>query len=142
MTPWTAAYQSPPSMGFSRQEYWSGVPDQESSYHFEIRCDHVTHAGQSCGNRSDTAFQGGKKVKVKLLSRVQLFTILWTVAYQAPLSMGFSRQEYWSGLPFPSPGDLPNPGIEAESCSLQADSLLSELPEKPLPKTIPICFSF
>ena len=50
--------------------------------------------------------------KVKLLSRVWLFVTPWTVAYQAPLSMGFSRQEYWSGLPFPSPGDLPNPGIE------------------------------
>ena len=51
-------------------------------------------------------------LKVKSLSRVQLFVTLWTVAYQAPLAMGFSRQEYWSGLPFPSPGDLPNPGIE------------------------------
>ena len=71
------------------------------------------------------------KVKVKSLSRVQLFATLWTVAYQAPLSMGFSRQEYWSGLPFPSPGDLPNPGIEAESCSLQADASTSEPPGKP-----------
>ena len=47
----------------------------------------------------------------------------WTIACQAPLPMGFSRQEYWSGLPFPSPGDLPNPGIEAGSPALQADSL-------------------
>ena len=47
---------------------------------------------------------------MKLLSRVQLFATQWTVAYQAPLSMGFSRQEYWSGLLFPSPQDLPNPG--------------------------------
>ena len=52
------------------------------------------------------------KVKVKSLSLVRLFVTLWTVAYQASLSMGFSRQEYWSGLPFPSPGDLPDPGIE------------------------------
>ena len=52
----------------------------------------------------------------------------WTVAHQAPLSMGFSRQEYWSGLPFPSPVDLPNPGIEPRSPTLQADSLLPELP--------------
>ena len=51
----------------------------------------------------------------------------WTVAHQAPLSMGFSRQEYWSGLPFPSPGDLHNPGIEPKSPALQADSLLTEL---------------
>ena len=54
-----------------------------------------------------------------------------TVACQASLSMGFSRQEYWSGLPFPSPGDLPDPGIEPRSPTLQADSLLSEPPGKP-----------
>ena len=52
----------------------------------------------------------------------------WTVARQAPLSMDFSRQEYWDGLPFPSPGDLPNPGIEPGSSALQADSLASEPP--------------
>ena len=51
----------------------------------------------------------------------------WTVARQAPLSMGFSRQEYWSGLPFPSPGDLPNPGIKPKSPALQADDLPTEL---------------
>ena len=51
----------------------------------------------------------------------------WTVACQALLSMGFSRQEYWSGLPFPSPGDLPDPGIEPGSPALQADSLPSEV---------------
>ena len=58
------------------------------------------------------------KVKVKLLNHVQLFVTPWTVAPQSPLSMGFSRQEYWSGLPFPSPGDLPNPGIEPGSPAL------------------------
>ena len=63
------------------------------------------------------------KVKVKLVSRVQPFVTPWTVAYQAPLSMGFSRQEYWSEVPFPSPGDLPNPGIEPRSPALQADAL-------------------
>ena len=55
----------------------------------------------------------------------------WTVARQAPLSMEFSSQEYWSGLPCPPPGDLPNPGIEPRSLALQADSLPSELSEKP-----------
>ena len=62
----------------------------------------------------------------KSLSHIQLFETLWTVARQAPLSMGFSRQEYWSGLPCPSPGDLPDPGIEAMSpaaLALQVDSL-------------------
>ena len=67
---------------------------------------------------------------MKLLSRVQLFATLWTVAYQAPPSMEFSRQEYWSGLPLPSSGDLPNPGIEPGSPALQADALLSEPPGK------------
>ena len=71
------------------------------------------------------------KVKVKSLSRVQLFAIPWTVAYQAPPSMGFSRQECRSGLPFPSPGDLPNPGTEPRSSALQADALPSEPPGKP-----------
>ena len=56
--------------------------------------------------------------KVKSLSHVQLVATPWTIAYQVPLSMGFSRQEYWSGLPFPSPGDLPNPGIEPRSPAL------------------------
>ena len=69
---------------------------------------------------------------VKLLSHVRLFAIPWTVAYQAPPSMEFSRLEYWSGLPFPSPGDLPNPGIEPRSPTLQADALPSELLGKPL----------
>ena len=59
-----------------------------------------------------------KEKKVKSLSRVRLFVTPWTVAYQAPPSMGFSRQEYWSGLPFPSPGDLPDPGIEHRSPAL------------------------
>ena len=68
------------------------------------------------------------KVKVKLLSLVPLFGIPWTVVYQASLSMGFSRQEYWSGLPFLSPGDLPNPGIKPRSPTLQADVLPSEPP--------------
>ena len=56
----------------------------------------------------------------------------WTVAHEAPPSMGFSRQEYWSRLPFPSPGALPDPGIEPGSPALQADSLPSEPPGKPL----------
>ena len=64
------------------------------------------------------------------LSRVRLFATPWTIAYQAPPSMGFSRQEYWSGLPFPSPGDLPDPGIEPGSPAFQADALTSESPGK------------
>ena len=67
---------------------------------------------------------------MKSLSRVRLFVTPWTVAYQAPPSMGFSRQEYWSGLPFPSPGNLPDPAIEPRSPTLRADALTSEPPGK------------
>ena len=63
---------------------------------------------------------------MRSLSRGQLFATLWTRAYQAPPSTGFSRQEYWSGLPFPSPWDLPGPGIESGSPALQADPLTSD----------------
>ena len=69
------------------------------------------------------------KMKVKSLSRVRLFV---TIAYEAPQSMEFSRQDYCSGLPFPSPGDHPNPGIEPGSPTLQADALSSEPPRKPM----------
>ena len=72
-----------------------------------------------------------ESLKVKSLSRVRLFATPWRVAYQAPRSMGFSRQEYWSGLPFPSPGDLPNPVIEPGSPVLQTDALPSEPLGKP-----------
>ena len=70
-------------------------------------------------------------MKVKSLSCVQLFGAPWTIAHQAPPSREFSRQEYWSELPFPSPGDLPDPGVEPGSPALQADALLSEPPGKP-----------
>ena len=65
-----------------------------------------------------------------LLSYFQLCATPWTVAYQVPLSVGFSRQEYWSGLPFPSPGDLLDPGIKPGSPTLQTDALPSEPPGK------------
>ena len=71
-----------------------------------------------------------ERKKVKSLSRVRLFEISWTVAHQAPQSMEFSRQEYWSGLPFPPPGDLPDPGIEPGSPALQVNALPSEPPGK------------
>ena len=75
---------------------------------------------------------------MKSLSHIRLFATPWTVAYQAP-SMGFSRKEYWSGLLFPSPGDLPDPGIKPGSPALQADALSSEPPGKmiqPLWRTV------
>ena len=70
------------------------------------------------------------RAKVRSLSRVQLFGTQWTGTHQAPPSMVFSRQEYWSGLLFTSPGDLPNPGIESRSPALRADTLTAELPGK------------
>ena len=74
------------------------------------------------GNQQDTVKQ--RRVYPQSLSRVRLFVTPWTVACQAPLSMRFSRQEYWSGLPDPPSGDLPHPGMEAMSPVLQVGSLL------------------
>ena len=76
------------------------------------------------------------KVRVKSLSCIRLYATPWTVAYQAPQSVEFSRREYWSGLPFPSPGDLPDPGIKPRSPSLQADALRSEPPLWGKPLTV------
>ena len=77
-----------------------------------------------------------RRSEVKSLSRVRLSATPWTVAYKAPLSREFSRQEYWSGLPFPSPGDLPDPEIKPRSPALQADTLQSEPPGKPRRKGV------
>ena len=79
---------------------------------------------------------------MKSLSRIRVFATPRTVAYQAPQSMEFSRQEYWSGLPFPSPEDLPNPVIEPGSPALLADALLSEPPPNPHQLNILIIHSF
>ena len=76
------------------------------------------------------------------LSCVQLFEIPWTVAHKAPLSMVFSRQEHWRGWPCPSPGDLPDPGIEPGSPTLKADPLPPEPPGKRITYITCICFSF
>ena len=120
-TPWTVAHLASLSMGFSRQEYWSGLPCPSPG--------DLLDPGIELASFMSPAVAGGffttsaTIVKAKSLSRVRLFVTPWTVAYQASQSMEFSRQEYWSGLPFPSPGDLPNPGIEPESLALQAVSL-------------------
>ena len=103
-TPWTIAYQVPRSMGFSRQEYWNGLPfpspgdlpNQGSNPdlpHCRQTLNHLNHQGSHHGQFSS----------VQPLSRVRLFATPWTVACQVPRSMGFSRQEYWSGVPLPSP---------------------------------------
>ena len=81
-------------------------PSQESLGHEGVRCELASGHIPLNSGRTLLTF------KVKLLSHVQLFATPWTVAYQDPPSLGFSRKEYWGGLPFPSPGDLPNPGIK------------------------------
>ena len=101
-----------------------------SKHHqFEIPKSHLDQLNQQqvkiLGQNSITC------VKVKSLSCVRLFGTPWAIAHQASLSMEFYRQEYCSGLPLPSPGDLPNPGIESGSPILQVASLPSELPGKP-----------
>ena len=126
---WTVACQVPLSRGFSRQEYWSGVffllqgtfPDPGSNLplmSFALAGEFFT---TSASWRSE----------VKSLTRVRRFVTPWTVAYQAPLSLGFSRQEYLSGLPFPSPGELPNPGIKSGSPACRPPWATRELPAPP-----------
>ena len=125
-------------MEFSRQEYWSGLscppsgdlPNPEIEPRSPaLQADSLLSEMPGKPKMAPVMLERKKvKVKVKLLSLVPLFGIPWTVVYQASLSMGFSRQEYWSGLPFLSPGDLPNPGIKPGSPTLQADVLPSEPP--------------
>ena len=76
------------------------------------------------------------KTYEKSLSHVRLFAILWTVAHQSPLPVGFHRHEYWSGLPVPAPRDLPNPGIELMSPALLAESLPFEPSTKPVTEVV------
>ena len=86
-----------------------------------------------CVHKSSITLQ--KVCMLSCFSHVQLFVTLWTVSHHAPMSLGFSRQEYWNGLPCPPPGDLPNPVIKPMSPvspALQADSLPTEPPEKPI----------
>ena len=116
-TPWTVAYQAPPSMGFSRQKYWSGVPfpfpgdlpdPGIEPWSPAFQADTLTSEppGKSWVAISFSSAWNWK-VKVKSLSRVRLFATPWTAAHQASPSMGFSRQEYWSGVPLPSPDIYP-----------------------------------
>ena len=126
-TPWTIAHQASPSMEFSRQEYWSGLPFPSPR---DLPDTGIKPRSPALPADALTSEPPGKP-KVKSLSPAQLFGTPWTIAHQAPLSMEFSRQEYWSGLPFPSPGNLPDPEIEPGSPALQADTLLSEPPGKP-----------
>ena len=101
------AHQASLSVGFSRQEYWSGLPCPPSENLPDSKINPTYWQAGSLPLRSDQS-----------LSRVRLFATPWTVACQASLSMRFSRQQYWSGLPFPLPEDLPDPRIEPHVCCL------------------------
>ena len=125
---------APLSMDFSREEFfpgfpgknWQPIPSPEDCLDpgMELRFP----ASQVNSLPSEPPRKPYFWHGVALVSKSWLTLLTpWTVACQAPLSMGFFRQEYWSGLPFPSPGDLPNPGIEPRSPALQADSLPTEL---------------
>ena len=141
-------------MGFSRQEYWNGLscppPGDLPNPGIEARSPALQvdsflseppEKPKNTGVGSLSLLQGiflTQESNQGLLHCRQFlyqlscsFATPWTVAHQAPPSMGFSRQEYWSGLPSPSPGDLPDPGIEPRSPALQADDLTSEPPGKP-----------
>ena len=121
-------------MEFSRPEYWSGQPFSSSGdlpnpgiepTSLELQVDSLSSEPSEKPTYSSCSM-------LSCCSRVQIFATPWIVAHQAPLSMGFPRQEYWSGLPFPSPGDLPDSGIKLRSPALQADSLPIEPPGKTL----------
>ena len=132
-TPWTVAYQAPPSMGFSRQECWSGLPFPSPG---DLSTQELNPGLLHCRQTLYCLSHHCEVMMSQSLSRVHLFVALWTVIHQAPLSMGFSGQEHWSGLPFPSLEDLPNPGIEPRSPTLQVDSLPSEPPGSLLEKLV------
>ena len=135
-------------MHMSLSKLWKIVKDKESAVHEDhaaVRAavHEVTKSRTQLSNWTitkyvcflchlpATAHRHRLCVPVCLVSRIQLFAPLWTVTHQAPLSMGFSRQVYWSGLPFPSPGDLPDPGIEPESPYLAGRFSTTEPPGKP-----------
>ena len=132
VAPWTVAHQAPLSMGFSRQEYWSGLPRPPPGDLPDPGLEpmYVMSPALTCG-----LFTTELPVCVQFLSHVQLFVTPWTVACKAPLPMGFSRQEYWSGLPFPPAVNLPDPGIEypvlAESSALARRFFTTEPPGTP-----------
>ena len=116
----TVAHQAPLSMGFSRQEYWSGLPCPPPG---DLRNSGIKLTSPALAGGffpTSTTWDTLKEILLLLLllshfSRVQLFVTLWNIAHQAPLSMGFSRQQHWSGLPCPPPGDLPDPGVKSMS---------------------------
>ena len=116
-----------PSLLAAEQTTWGGMQTDSVCKRGPNAAPVITHCLKL--TRSHDKPAGDRKPC--MLSRVWFCVTPWTIAHQAPLSMDFTGQEYWSGLPCPSPGALPNPGIEPRSSALQADSLSSESPEGP-----------
>ena len=134
VTPWTVACQALLSMEFPRQEYWSGLSFPSSGYLPNPGMEPTSPVLQADflplsqeGSHTETMC-----VCVSRSVMSDFCSPMDFKAHEAPLSMEFSMQECWSRLPFPSPGDLPDPGIEPRSPALQADALPSEPPGKPL----------
>ena len=138
VNPWPVACQALLSMGFSRQEYWSELPFPSPGDLLEPGIETLSPALQVDSLLLSRNSYTKWKVKVKSCPTL---CDPWTVAHQAPQSMGFSRQEYWSRLLFLSPGNLPDPGIELRSPAFQADALTSEPPGKPF-FSLPVFFCF
>ena len=134
VTPGTVAHQAPLSMGFSRQEHWGGLPCPPSGDLPNPGIEPTSHVSPELAGvflTASTTWEVFNILLKKLHSCVPVFVTPWIVTHQAPLSLGFPKQEYWGGLTFPSPRGLPDPGIEPGSPALQADSLPSEPPGKP-----------
>ena len=123
---WPLARQASQSMEFSRQEYWSGMP-----FHFPEHDPDLGIEPSSLTLQVDASPSEPLLLLLSHFSPVRLFATPWTVAYQASQSMEFSRQEYCSGLPFPSPRDLPNPGIQLVSPGLASGFFTTEPPGTP-----------
>ena len=139
--PQTAAHQAPLSMGFPRQEYWSGLPfpPPRDLLNPGIKPASPALAGRffTVGALREALSHGWKESGSHSVISDSLRPHGLYIACQAPLFMEFSRPEYQSGQLFPPLGDLPNPGIEPRSPTMQADSLLSEPPGKPFTWLIP-----
>ena len=136
---------SPPLL-FSAWKFWAANYRAQLSQHcYSVPREHLSDITCCAFNCWELRWWGGRLVSVWSVSKWSrsvlswFFVIPWTVACQTLPSMGFSRQEYWSGLPFPSPGDLLHPGIEPWSPTLQADSLPSEAPGKNKVKVAQLC---
>ena len=159
-----AAHQAPPSLGFSRQEHWSGLPFPSPKHESEkwkwshsvvsdpqrphgLQPSRLLHPWDFLGKSTGVGchcllrcmniiFTNSKTLRqpccfVQLLSCVWIFKTPWIVAYQVPLSVRLSRKEYWNGLPFPFPGDLPNPRIKPASPAFAGRFFISDPPGKP-----------